>query len=290
LFLIGTVAIAGIPPLAGFWSKDEIMGHAFVHHHYVLYGMAAIGAFLTSFYMFRLTYLTFYGSSRLDHHTAEHVHESPMVMIGPLVVLAGLSVIGGFPGVPPENGWFHHFLHPVAGIAGGAEHETSSGLMLGLMGTATVIALLGWGLAHYFYSGHTTAADALAARMPGAYRTLLNKYYVDELYDTLFVEPTKRLGLLWDWFDRHVIDGVVRAVGTMADVGSAGSTWLEKYVIYGFLNIIGYANHLLARSWRRLQSGMVHHYAAIIVGGLFILVHLILLLWTSTSSTGSSGR
>jgi NADH-quinone oxidoreductase subunit L len=149
---------------------------------------------------------------------------------------------------------------------------------------------LGWGLAHYFYSGHTTAADALAARMPGAYRTLLNKYYVDELYDTLFVEPTKRLGLLWDWFDRHVIDGVVRTVGTMADVGSAGSTWLEKYVIYGFLNIIGYANHLLARSWRRLQSGMVHHYAAIIVGGLFILVHLILLLWTSTSSTGSSGR
>jgi NADH-quinone oxidoreductase subunit L len=290
LFLIGTVAIAGIPPLAGFWSKDEIMGHAFVHHHYLLYGMAAIGAFLTSFYMFRLTYLTFYGSSRLDHHTAEHVHESPMVMIGPLVVLAGLSVIGGFPGVPPENGWFHHFLHPVAGIAGGAEHETSSGLMLGLMGTATVIALLGWGLAHYFYSGHTTAADALAARMPGAYRTLLNKYYVDELYDTLFVEPTKRLGLLWDWFDRHVIDGVVRTVGTMADVGSAGSTWLEKYVIYGFLNIIGYANHLLARSWRRLQSGMVHHYAAIIVGGLFILVHLILLLWTSTSSTGSSGR
>ena len=78
LFLIGTIAIAGIPPLAGFWSKDEIMGHAFVHHHYVLYGMAAVGAFLTSFYMFRLTYLTFYGTSRLDHHTAEHVHESPM--------------------------------------------------------------------------------------------------------------------------------------------------------------------------------------------------------------------
>ncbi|WP_455241802.1 NADH-quinone oxidoreductase subunit L, partial [Petrachloros mirabilis] len=77
LFLIGTVAIAGIPPLAGFWSKDEIMGHAFIHHHYLYYGMAAIGAFLTSFYMFRLTYLTFYGSSRMDHHTEEHVHESP---------------------------------------------------------------------------------------------------------------------------------------------------------------------------------------------------------------------
>jgi NADH-quinone oxidoreductase subunit L len=290
LFLIGTIAIAGIPPLAGFWSKDEIMGHAFVHHHYVLYGMAAIGAFLTSFYMFRLTYLTFYGTSRLDHHAASHVHESPMVMIAPLVVLAALSVVGGFPGVPPENGWFHHFLHPVAGIAGAAEHETTSGLILGLMGSATVIALLGWGLAHYFYSGQTTAADALAARMPGVYQTLLNKYYVDELYDAVFVEPTKRLGLLLDWFDRHIIDGIVRAVGQLADASSSFSTWIEKYVIYGFLNIIGYANHLLARSWRRLQSGMVHHYAAIIVAGLFILVHLILLLWTSTSSTGYSSR
>ncbi len=290
LFLIGTVAIAGIPPLAGFWSKDEIMGHAFVHHHYVLYGMAAVGAFLTSFYMFRLTYLTFYGNSRLDHHTASHVHESPMVMIGPLIVLGTLSVIGGFPGVPPENGWFHHFLQPVAGVAGAGEHETGSGLMLGLMGTATIIALLGWGLAHYFYSGHTTAADALASKMPGAYTTLLNKYYVDELYDSLFVEPTKRLGMLWDWFDRTVIDGIVRGVGQMAEASSAASTWTEKYVVYGFLNIIGYANHLLALSWRRLQSGMVHHYAAIIIGGLFILVHLILLLWTSTSSTGYPTR
>ena len=96
LFFIGTIAIAGIPPFAGFWSKDEIMAHAFTHHHYVLYGMAAIGALLTSFYMFRLTYLTFYGQSRMDHHTEEHVHESPMVMIGPLMVLGLLSVAGGF--------------------------------------------------------------------------------------------------------------------------------------------------------------------------------------------------
>jgi NADH-quinone oxidoreductase subunit L len=100
LFFIGTIAIAGIPPFAGFWSKDEILAHAFTHHHYVLYGMAAIGALLTSFYMFRLTYLTFYGHSRMDHHTEEHVHESPMVMIGPLMVLALLSVAGGFLGFP----------------------------------------------------------------------------------------------------------------------------------------------------------------------------------------------
>ena len=286
VFLVGTIAIAGIPPLAGFWSKDEIMGHAFTHHYYVLYGMAALGAFLTSFYMFRLTYLTFYGPSRVDHHTAHHIHESPMVMIGPLTVLAALSVIGGVPGIPPENGWFHHFLQPVIGTPGG-EHAVSVGLIIGLMVIATVIALIGWGVAHYFYSVQPRVPDALAARMPGLYATLLNKYYVDELYDTLFVEPTKRLGVAFDWFDRTVIDGIVRAVGHGAEMGSAASTWIEKHVIYAFLNVVGYANHLLARSWRRLQSGMVHHYAAIIVAGLFILVHLVLLWWTG-SGTGST--
>ena len=100
LFLIGTIAIAGIPPLAGFWSKDEIMGHAFVNHQFLFYGLAAIGAFLTSFYMFRLTYLTFYGP-RMDHHTEEHVHESPMVMVGPLMALGVLSVFG-------DSSWDSH--------------------------------------------------------------------------------------------------------------------------------------------------------------------------------------
>ncbi|MGQ0811462.1 MAG: NADH-quinone oxidoreductase subunit L [Nitrospiraceae bacterium] len=289
LFLIGTLAIAGIFPLAGFWSKDEIMAHAFTHHQYTLYAMAAVGAFLTAFYMFRLTYLTFYGVSRMDHHTADHVHESPLVMIGPLVVLAALSLIGGFPGVPPENGWFHHFLHPVAGPVGGT-HEAGAALVFVLMGIATVIALLGWGLAHYLYSISPVTADRWAARTPGVYTTLLNKYYVDELYDLLFVEPTKRLGMVLDWFDRTVIDGLVRMVAQCADAGSAASTWVEKYMVYGFLNVIGYANHLTARSWRKLQSGMVHHYAAIIVAGLFILVHLILLWWAGTSPIGLASR
>lgn len=269
LFLIGTIAIAGIPPLAGFWSKDEIMAHAFTHDHYGLYGMAAVGALLTSFYMFRLTYLTFYGQSRMDHHTEEHVHESPMVMVGPLMALGVLSLFGGALGFPPEHGWLHRFLAPVAGAAG--EHEAGTGLVLGLMVGATGIAFLGWGLAHYLYSLSPGTADRWAAQFSGAYRTLLNKYYVDELYDFLFVEPTKRLGEALDWFDRTVIDGVVRGVGRLADWGSAASTLFEKYVIYAGLNIIGYGNHLAAREGRKLQSGMVHHYAAIIIAGLFLL-------------------
>ncbi|BFU94982.1 MAG: NADH:ubiquinone oxidoreductase, membrane subunit L [Nitrospira sp.] len=269
LFLIGTIAIAGIPPLAGFWSKDEIMAHAFTHHRYLLYGMAAAGAFLTAFYMFRLTYLTFYGQSRMDHHTEAHVHESPTVMIAPLTVLGALSLVGGFLGFPPEQGWLHHFLAPVVGA--GSEHDVSTGLVLTLMMIATGIAFLGWGLAHYFYSISPATPDRWAARAEPVYRLLLNKYYVDELYDLLFVEPTKKLGLLLDWFDRTVIDGLVRAVGQLAELGAAGSTWIEKHVIYGGLNVIGYGNHLIARQWRQLQSGMVHHYAAIIVAGLFLL-------------------
>ena len=289
LFLVGTLAIAGIFPLAGFWSKDEIMAHAFTHHYYALYVMAVLGAFLTSFYMFRLTYLTFYGHSRVDHHVAEHIHESPVVMIGPLVVLAALSVIGGFPGVPPEQGWFHHFLRPVATSAG-EEHSVGLGLVVALMGAATVIALMGWGLAHYLYSIRPEAAQRWAAAAPRAYQTLLNKYYVDELYDLLVVEPTKQLGMVCDWFDRTVIDGIVLGVWRLTQSGSALSTGFEKYVIYGLINVAGYANHLAARSWRKLQSGMVHHYAAMIVAGLFILVHLILAWWTGSSVIGLALR
>lgn len=281
VFLIGTLAIAGIFPFAGFWSKDEIMAHAFVHHHYVLYGMAACGALLTSFYMFRLTYLTFYGESRVDHHTLEHIHESPPVMLVPLMVLAGLSLVGGVPGIPPEHGWFHHFLAPVVG-SGAEEHEAGAGITLMLMGVATVIALLGWLIAHYLYTVKPGTADLWAAKQPALYTTLLNKWYVDELYDFLFVEPTKKLGLVWDWFDRTIIDGIVRGVGRGAELTSAASTWFEKYVIYAGLNIIGYANHLLARTWRKLQTGMVHHYAAIIVAGLFLIVHLVMVWWSAS--------
>jgi len=271
LFLIGTIAIAGLPPLAGFWSKDEIMAHAFTHHHYLLYGMAAVGALMTSFYMFRLTYLTFYGSSRMDAHTAEHVHESPMVMVAPLLVLAFLSIVGGLIlGFPPEQGWLHGFLGPVVGVE--SEHEAGSGMVILLMGIAIVIALLGWGLAHFLYTVSPVTADGWAERFSGAYRVLLNKYYVDELYDLLFVEPLKRLGALLDWFDRTVIDGIVRGVGRLTDWGSVGSTWIEKHVIYAGLNVVGYSNHLAAREGRKMQSGMVHHYAAIIVAGLFLIV------------------
>ncbi len=285
VFLVGTLAIAGLPPLAGFWSKDEILAHAFTQGRYVLYGMAALGALLTAFYMFRLTYLTFYGSSRVDPQAASHIHESPAVMLGPLVVLAGLSIVGGFPGVPPQSGWFHHFLAPVTAVADAVHHASLKEELI-LMAVATVIALLGWGLAHYMYSLRPDRPGQWSQGVPRAYSMLLNKYYVDEAYDAAIVEPTKRVGSLWDWVDRNIIDGIVRSVGRMTQAGSAGSTWIEKHIIYGLLNVIGYTNHLAAWSWRKLQSGMVHHYAAIIVAGLFLLVHLMLALWTGSITIG----
>jgi NADH-quinone oxidoreductase subunit L len=153
------------------------------------------------------------------------------------------------------------------------------------MGVATAIALAGAGLAYYMYIKRPQVATDFADKAPAAYTTLLNKYYVDELYDATVVEPCKRLGSLWDWMDRHIIDACVRSIGRMTDSGSAGITWIEKHVIYGGLNVIGYANHLVAWSWRKLQSGMVHHYVAVIVIGLVLLVH-ILLIWATGSSTG----
>ena len=275
VFLIGTVAIAGVPPLAGFWSKDEIMAHAFVRHHYVLYGLAAVGALLTSFYMFRLTYLTFYGRSRIDPDVERRVHESPPVMTVPLMILAGLSVFGGLLGVPPEHGWFHGFLASVAASSGVVPHEVGGTTLMTLMAVAVGLALSGWIVAHYLYSVKPETADAWSQRYAGAYRTIVNKYYVDELYDAIFVEPCKRLGRLWDWIDHQVIDRVVRGIGRGADVSAEGVTWAEKHVIYGGINVIGYANHLAAWSWRKLQTGLVNHYAAVIVIGLFILVHVL---------------
>ena len=284
VFLIGTIAIAGIPPLAGFWSKDEIMAHAFIHHHYFLYVLAAIGAFLTSFYMFRLTNLTFFGSSRVDPKVEAHIHESPNVMMIPLMILAGLSVAGGLLlGFPPEHGLLHSFLHDVATPLGAAPHEVNVGLLIGLATFATLIAVSGWALARYMYLSRPETANEWAQKAGGAYTTLLNKYYVDELYDKIFVEPCKRLGELWDWIDRNIIDRFVRGIGSMTDASSAGITWTEKHVIYAGLNVVGYGHHLAAWAWRKLQSGMVHHYAAVIVIGLAILVHVAYLWYTGAT-------
>ncbi len=291
VFLIGTAAIAGFPFLAGWWSKDEILGHAFTHGHYVLWALGATAAFCTAFYMSRLLYVTFYGESRVAREVAHHIHESPPVMIYPLMVLALLSVVGGWIGFIPgglENGAFHQFLQPVvhsAGAGGEAAHEEGHLPAIILMLVTTLIGAAGWFTAHYFYKLKPEQPDLLMNRMKGAYTLLLNKYWVDEAYDKAFVEPGKVVGRGFDRADQAGLDRAVVAVERFTDLSAAGSTWFEKYVIYGVINVTGYANHVGARILRQLQSGLVHHYAAILVAGLVVLVNLIVLfLWLGGTS------
>jgi NADH-quinone oxidoreductase subunit L len=128
-------------------------------------------------------------------------------------------------------------------------------------------------------------AAAWGAKYRSAHRLLLNKYWVDELYDALIVEPSKRLSQAWAWFDDAVIDGLVRGVARLTQGGAWLSTWIEKYVLYAFLNVIGYSNHLAARAFRRIQTGFVHHYALIIVVGLAALAYF---FWWWTGGDVSS--
>jgi NADH-quinone oxidoreductase subunit L len=290
VFLIGTAAIAGFPLLSGWWSKDEILGHAFTHGHYVLGALGVAAAFCTAFYMSRLLYVTFYGESRVDHEVAHHIHEAPNVMLYPLIVLAVLSVIGGFIGVFPgllrgelEHGWFQNFLQPVTAGSGraaeGGHGAGQTGLWI-VMVVTTLIGAAGWFTAHYFYHLRPEQPDLLMNRMKTAYDWLFNKYWVDEAYDKTVVEPSKGLGRGLDTVDTAVVDRAVVGVWQATEMGAAASTWFEKYVIYGSINVTGYANHLAARVLRKLQSGLVHHYATVLVAGFVLLANLIVLfLW-----------
>ncbi|MBI3597247.1 MAG: NADH-quinone oxidoreductase subunit L [Nitrospirae bacterium] len=288
VFIIGAIAIAGIPPLAGFWSKDEILGAAFKHGAPVLWFMGLTAAAMTSFYMFRQVYMTFYGSARMDHDVEHHLHESPNVMIYPLIVLAALSLLGGLLlGFPPEEGWIHRFLGPVTGAqavpAGRQEAHAIGAIDYILMGLSVAVALAGWMTARQIYLKKPETAGALASRFATAHSVLYNKYWVDELYDATVVEPSKGLGRVANRFDDRIIDGIVNAVGNLTQAGAALSTGFEKYMIYGLLNITGYANHIAAAILRKIQSGQVHHYAALLVIGIFILVNLYLWFFDNTT-------
>src|SRR5208283_875221 len=222
-------AIAGIPPLAGFWSKDEILAQAF-NTNWVYWLIGVITAFITSFYMFRLMYMTFGGDYRgADAHSAHHArahdshghghghgepHESPWIMLGPLVVLAILSLYRGFVG---WGNHFEHFLDPVfkaAAEPGMQEPVREAGeksLEYILMGISVSVAALGWLLAHLLYSSRPQLPGRIAESLGGLYKAVANKYYVDELYALLFVKPLVdgSTTILWHDVDQGVIDATV---------------------------------------------------------------------------------
>jgi NADH-quinone oxidoreductase subunit L len=215
---IATLAIAGIPPFAGFWSKDEILWQAYQVSK-VYWAIGIITAFVTSFYMFRLLYMTFFGDYhgvQVDSHGhGSHghdghgePHESPMVMLVPLMILAVLSIFGGFVG---WGNRFEHFLGPVFGGGEVAAEAASSITEKVLMGVSVLVAASGWLLAYVLYCARPELPQKIADGLNGFYTAVLNKYYVDELYAKLFVKPLidGSTTILWQGVDRKVIDDTV---------------------------------------------------------------------------------
>jgi NADH-quinone oxidoreductase subunit L len=247
-FLIAALANAGIFPLAGFWSKDEILYGAFAGGYYLVWVLGAGGAFLTGFYMLRCYYLAFEGPSRAADH-GHHAHESPIVMTVPLAILALFAAVVGFVGFPPEHGVYHQLVEPVFAAAGGAAAHTAPIGEVPMAFLSLAIAGAGVFAAIRFYAVRPALPDEWAARYPRAYRLLLHKYYVDEWYDALFVQPIRRFAE-WCWrrFDEPVVDGSVNGIGALVRAGSSVLRYLQtgyvmNYVlsfVVGVVVILGY--------------------------------------------------
>jgi NADH-quinone oxidoreductase subunit L len=245
-FLVGAAGLAGLPLFAGFFSKDAILAAALHEGHRMLFVLLLAGAFMTAFYTFRLVFLAFFGNSRMSHEVAHHVHESPAVMTLPLIVLALLTMVSGLAlGVHTTGGTpFSRFLNPVF-----PEAESDHGLLVPVL--SVVVAVAGTLLAWLMYGWRPIRAEEIGEPRNALHALLLNKYYVDELYDALIVTPIYRLSR---WcavvFDLGVIDGAVNGVGRIVTAG--------------------------ARGLRRLQTGFVMNYAlTMLVGAVAVVAYLL---------------
>ena len=256
--LVAGGALAALPPLAGFWSKDEILGAAFVNGHLVLYAIGIVTAILTAFYVTRALWMTFFGEPR-DHHLYDHAHESPAVMTLPLMALAvGSAVLGLVIGFPPELGFIHSFLNPVFEHCEGltnnqlgiidlcAREQPIWEVVISLAAVSVAAGIIGIAIGLSMYVRHRPDPAAVTRASGPLYRLLVNKYYVDELYDHRVVELFRTFfGILWA-FDVHVVDGIANALGRVAALGG--------------------------QSARRLQTGVVGNYALTIVAGLLVML------------------
>jgi NADH-quinone oxidoreductase subunit L len=234
-FLVASLAIAGVPPFAGFFSKDAILEAAFAGGHYFVWAAGLCAAALTAFYVFRAYFLTFEGESRVDAHTAHHVHESPPSMTVPLIVLAVLSAGGGFISLG-------RYLEPSLAALPHGEHHLAESTVHVLNAIAIAIALLSIGAAYFAYVRSPRLVDRVYGAAKPLHQVLWNKYYVDEIYAALLLNPYQRLsGFLWQVVDARGIDGLVNGVGAL--VAAA------------------------AERARRLQTGNVQGYALVMLAG-----------------------
>jgi len=252
-FLIGAIAIAGVPFLSGFFSKDAILTQAFAHGQYFVWTLGILGAVLTAFYMFRLVFLTFHGQERIEPEVKKHIHESPPIMTIPLAILAFFSIIAGYIGLPVVIGeklnWFNRFLEPV--IKGVHEphltHQTEWLLIL----ISVAVALSGIYIAFIFYIKKPQTPHKLNARFPFIYKLLYNKYYIDEIYNGIFVNPTVRGSeIIYDNFDLKVIDGAVNGSATATSFSGKILSYIQTglikdYALIFLLGVILFLGYLL---------------------------------------------
>ena len=278
--LVATLAIAGIPPLAGFFSKDEILEKAFERSP-ALWIVGWVTAGMTAFYMFRLLFMTFHGESHVDHEVEHHIHESPSSMTVPLMILAVLSIIGGWIGI---GGRFENFLKPVTARAGAAEMaaEASTAPALLLMGASVLLALGGIWLAWVLYIKRTELAATIRRNAGVLYDLVAHKYYVDEIYDAMFVNRSKDLGLSLGMFDAKVIDGLgVDGAGWLTRAASLISIWWDTWIVDGSVKLGAFIVQLTSMPIRLIQDGEMQAYMLVIVIGLigFLGYTVYLLHW-----------
>ncbi|MDQ6891569.1 MAG: NADH-quinone oxidoreductase subunit L [Acidobacteriota bacterium] len=253
-FMIAALAIAGIPPLSGFFSKDAILTGVFEDHRYVLFGIGLLTAWMTAFYMFRLVSLTFAGRFRGTQEQEHHLHESPPSMTVPLVVLAALSVAAGFVGIPPvisESGdRLGAFLAPVfPKISAAAVERAAAPLAHGtewlLLLASTAVAAGGVLLALKWYAAERGRTPArMAASMPGVYALVRDKFRVDELYDALFVRTFEAIArVLWKVVDVLIIDGILNAGAFLVELAGDLLRFIQtgnvrNYALTFFLGVV----------------------------------------------------
>jgi len=242
-FLIGALALAGVPPFAGFWSKDEIIHEAFASGHTLLGVLALLAAFLTAFYIFRVYFHTFRGEVPA-HRRDRHIHESPWTMTVPLIVLAVLAIVTGLIGTPWANS-FAAFLEPGLGHESAVDAST-----LGLMALSAAIVLLAIFLAYLVYGRRHVAEEPLQVRAPGLFNFLHNKWYIEDFYYGVVVRyGSVGLAQVLAWFDKNIIDGIVNGVAGLVDLLGRGlrafqSGYVKKYAMLMFTAVVIMAVYL----------------------------------------------
>jgi len=276
---VGSVAIAGIPGLAGFFSKDEILWQAYSSPagSQMLYGVGLATAAMTAFYMWRLMNLTFYGKSRVKPEVEAHIHVSPASMTVPLTLLAIGTVIAGWLGTPklwnlPESfRAFETWLEPVfASAAHVAEHEGAHDASIEwiLMGLSVAIAIIAIVVARYFYHHKPEIPDTMEKSLKPLHGLLYNKWYVDEVYDFLFVNGLgKGGGRVFAAFDRNVVDGGVNGAGWLTRFSSTVSIWWDTWIVDGLVRFSSFFVKMLSYPVCILQTGRVQAYALFVVVG-----------------------